>query len=584
MNKRIFVKNNITEIAMFAILFAIIIFCLLFYSSSDFSVTVSHGVFFWDALFSGKGLNIYTYYMNNPYTITAMYDVPIYIIFALWNIPTYIIYRCGIQFQLDMYTLKAPVLLWNELLLVLITYGIIVLLRKIICDDNNDEIRIDVVFMLLSSFLYCYATFIVNQYDIFSIFLSLIGIYSLKKNNYKRFVLFFSIASGFKFFPILIFIGIVLLVQKNIVNILLSVICTLVMPLALKLLYINDSAYAYTKQFTNEKMKYLFEEKVPGMMSEQSIIVILLLMIFVYAYFTTCNNKIETKAMYLSLAIYSVVFSFMNTSPYWLVMIIPYLVAIIIFNRDYVWKTRINILLFALLEISAMILILYNHHDNLDYSLLRYGVNTFFRDNTSYFSVYSLIHNRNLDFVINIISACYVCSLGLLLLLNRNLMSDNDNYEAEKKDISKYNLLSNKSVKYIKLIILLLFIVITISSYFIEHSYWFDSHEMQYTKMGVSNEEGVSASKDSIIFGPYCYLAAGNYEIKVYAKGLTDSVGIEMAADDITFPISDVKIDNNILSFKTTIAENADNSEIRLYTNQNDIIFKGMSINAVEGM
>ena len=118
----------------------------------------------------------------------------------------------------------------------------------------------------------------------------------------------------------------------------------------------------------------------------------------------------------------------------------------------------------------------------------------------------------------------------------------------------------------------------------INYSYWYSPDEMKYTKELDKVEEGIIASNNSIIFGPYCYLSAGDYEIEIYADGLSDDIGVEMASGETLFPVRNIDFDKEGLSFVTTINENSSNSEVRLFTSQNNILFKGMSIRASGGM
>lgn len=83
-----------------AYLFISVAFLIFFYGYfySDILITTSHGINFWDVIFSGKILDFHALCCsdveNAAYSITTIYagyDFPIYILFGIWNFPLWVI-------------------------------------------------------------------------------------------------------------------------------------------------------------------------------------------------------------------------------------------------------------------------------------------------------------------------------------------------------------------------------------------------------------------------------------------------------------------------------------------------------------
>ena len=82
-------------------------------------------------------------------------------------------------------------------------------------------------YLFLSSAVVFVEIGLVGQLDVLAFPFLLLGIYYYQRKNYKKFILFFSIAISFKLFPLFIFIPLVLLYEKNVLKIIFKTLLAL---------------------------------------------------------------------------------------------------------------------------------------------------------------------------------------------------------------------------------------------------------------------------------------------------------------------------------------------------------------------
>ena len=124
------------------------VLCVFIYSTmlfDDLIITYSHGLCFWDCLFSGEIANFYPYAKENSWEAwTACYYIPLYVVFAVWNLPIWILSKF---FTFDLYS---PVcLLWAKGMNLFFVILICIFLCRITKEfEMGKEVQKGILFLL----------------------------------------------------------------------------------------------------------------------------------------------------------------------------------------------------------------------------------------------------------------------------------------------------------------------------------------------------------------------------------------------------------------------------------------------------
>ncbi len=570
-----FGDNRQKPVAVEWICIAVMLFVSIsLYCSSDLCVTSAHGVYLWDSLFSGNFTKLYTDYYNNSNTITAMYDVLLYIVFAIWNIPIYILHKFGISFLENLTTLKSWAMLWNKGLIVVFMWLFIYYIDKIAKEFSVDEVgRSWLKYSVLSSFIVIYPAMIVGQYDLIPVVFTLAGILAYLQKNYKKFLITFVFAVGMKFFAIFVFIPLVMMKEKNIFKIGGNCIVSFAIPLVTRILFRNDTAYLFSKEFSGQKMTLLLEKSFPGNFQEASIIIFLLMGVYIYAYIIKPINKVYI--LYMGLMVFSIMFSFMNFGTYWIIMIAPYMLLIMFINSGKKEVFQENLLLVALCEGSLFILNLYYHHDNLDYALLERGVfRNFFGARKPNFNFYDFISNMGYEKFMPCAVSLFIISLLAFILIN---FPNNDEYHNRVFVINSYN----RIIMNMRNLIVFSFFFFTVVSYVIPIKYRYSFTDMSYLGENIQTINGCEVIENSMIFGPYCNLQRGTYRVQIYGENL-DAEGIDyyIAFDGgkESIALYDMIKEEDYVEYKFIIFDRIEDIEFVVNVNSNQIVFKELEV------
>ena len=282
---------------------------ILHTGGSSFTYLNGHIRDFYEANFKALGITNYL-----PST---------YIIFALWNLPIKLL---GI---VNMATTDVGfVVFWYKLLTTLFLVWSAYFLYKIglvIGLDKSKSVLLTVFW--ISSPILIFSQFIFGQYDILTVFFVLIGIYYYLKGHNGLFIAFFAISLTFKYFPLFIFVPLLLLVEKKPLKVLLNMFLVTI-PFALEVLFYYRSP--------------IFREGVFGFGANQRILTTgfnieynLTLSIFVVIWFFLCGITywMQTKnrtefikwSLYIMLFVPSILFSLIFWHPQWLLFVTPFL-------------------------------------------------------------------------------------------------------------------------------------------------------------------------------------------------------------------------------------------------------------------
>lgn len=338
-----FDKITKADIILFSVIFAVMFLIFLW---GDLLLTTRHGISFFDLLLKG---DLYNFYKANFETGTGFftgviitYDIPIFIIFSIWNIPIWIYTKLStIPWETQFLNV-----IWAKMILVFFLAASCVVIYKILeyfkIKDVDKKIGI---YLYVSSPLVLMVIALFGGYDIISVFFTLLGIYYYIKIDNKKFILFFTIAISLKLFALFVFIPLLLLNEKRIMKIGLSSFITLIPTLLSKIIYHNAPKYYESMNwFEDGMLDRIMSSKVTSPFNGISIFVTLMVLLCIYCYAKNLKNDKEKRyfSIYIPLIVYSIFITFVAIHPQWLILIIPYMILLIIINKQ---DRRINLML-----------------------------------------------------------------------------------------------------------------------------------------------------------------------------------------------------------------------------------------------
>ena len=335
--------------------------CLIFFYSfiyNDIIETMRMGIDVWYSLFDGK-LN-YFYARRTPVDAIAypkivqgVYDFPIYIVFALWNFPLWIAENF---FDVDVF--RSPVcLMWGKTLLlvasVLIAGALYRLCRTLEINENNSLFA---VFLFLTSNFFMSSIIMMSAYDIVVLYFAILGINYYFKGNMKKFTLCFMCAIPLKFFALLIFIPLVLLREKRIWRIVVYLIES-VLPILVFRLFIpcravfedpSSAAISLGNIFESTELSnlaFLYTVTYEWTTSLSRIYLSLgfwgALYLICYLYKPDSEEKIKKWGIYVCFLTFVNLFITCMTHPYWIMLLLPFIVIIMAKNSQYIYANLV---------------------------------------------------------------------------------------------------------------------------------------------------------------------------------------------------------------------------------------------------
>lgn len=342
--KRINIAEKPLTIWDYVIFFVLAGFCFLTFQQSDLIHTGSSSI----AYLNGHFLDFYDY--NAEYMGGNSYMPSSYILFAIWNIPL------KLFGMLPVPSMDVPyvALMWYKALPSLFYVISAFLIYKIAMELGFGSKKAKIcAFVFLGTPIGFFSQFIFGQYDIFTVFFMLLGIYFYFKHfrepklkNLLLFILFFGISFTFKYFSLLIFIPLLLLREKRIWRILWN-LALVAIPYALELLIYYPSSAFQDGVLGFGATGYIFNASIDTGFQHISLIVILWLAICAWAYFKDLDTKEDYARWFLYFAnlIMFLVFGLSMWHPQWLLMAVPFWVMGACINKKFHIFMAVDILL-----------------------------------------------------------------------------------------------------------------------------------------------------------------------------------------------------------------------------------------------
>ena len=324
------------------VLMMIFMYFTLYYE--DIIIIYKHSLTWLDSLFHMDLNNFYANTLANSYNgVGAVYYWTVYMVIGIWNLPIFVLNKL---FGINMFTAKA--FLWCKLEIVFFLLLSAWMIGKILKDFDYSKEKIKFAqFMFLSSLMVLLPTMAIAQVDIITTFLMLWGMREYLKTDVVsvKFLLIFSFAASLKVFALFLFLPLVFLKEKRILYVIKDMIIGLVFSMLCILPYSWRTDYHESSDFLTEIMtKRLFSVVFPGGNSQipAFISILIAICIFAYALEIQGKNKYFQYVVWIGAVVFSDFFIFVFAHPYWIVLLAPYVVILMMQNPT---GTKVNTIL-----------------------------------------------------------------------------------------------------------------------------------------------------------------------------------------------------------------------------------------------
>lgn len=295
------------------LLFLMVTFLCCTHIYNDILVTAKASHNFWDYIFSGK---IGCYY-NTPILTPGKYYIveqsgkyPIVskMVMLIWMFPVWTI---GKIVGCNIYN-TAGALIWLKMWLLLSYFISGIKVYDIIQRFRSKTCAANAAFVFYSCVIVFLNTFIVSQIEIFTCLMMLYGIEGWLDNNKKRFLVFFVLAVGMKYFALLAFMPLLLVKEKNIYKIIVYTCVASISLLEVILLPKTGGGHNVSKM-------------LPMFLSKPFIVTIIIALIFAYFYKSKSADLDFKYVIFSEVIIWGAFCLLAGIFPYWSVLLVPFL-------------------------------------------------------------------------------------------------------------------------------------------------------------------------------------------------------------------------------------------------------------------
>lgn len=248
----------------------------------------------------------------------ANYPPSIFLIFAVWLFPFKLLGIIKSSLFFSHYLVY-----WLKLLTTLVYSATGLLFYRVTQLYKKDhEWGQYAAWIWFTSPLAIFSQFIFSQYDIFYVFLTLLGFWFFLKNKAYSASFIFGLAITFKYFPFFVFIPLLLFFEKKILKILVCGLIFSIPMLLIQLLYIHSSAYVEGVLHFSAIGRVFISALEIGPQKVYYIFILFILLAGI-SYFSEVNKNYKQVAAYLLLMSSTYPFLFILWHPQWLLFITP---------------------------------------------------------------------------------------------------------------------------------------------------------------------------------------------------------------------------------------------------------------------
>ncbi len=295
------------------------------------------------AILKGHFFDFYEY--NKPLFIQNNYLISTYLIYALWNIPVVIFNP-----EIDVLNPGAWIFWYKGLTAIFYFLNAIQLRKMALKLGLSSQNAVLAVLFWVSCPIAFFSNFIFGQNDVFTMFFMLVAINMLIDRRVFWFTFYISISITFKYFPIFIYIPLLLAVEKNLWRITKNMILLFIPMLIEVAIFIGSPAF-FEGVFGFSVAHNFFAF---GLFNIDIIsinpYILFWTIIVLYSYFILNEklNNLNNNLIYLVLTILIGFFFFSYWHPQWMILITPFAVLTTMLhkNRKLFWIIDVFKMLF----------------------------------------------------------------------------------------------------------------------------------------------------------------------------------------------------------------------------------------------
>ena len=262
----------------------------------------------------------------------ANYLPSTFIAYAIWNLPLYLTGHAPEAILTNSFVN----MMWYKFLPVVLYFVTAQLMYRIGMKLGFGEKK-----SLLCKFAFLvfpmgvFSQFIFSQYDIFTVFFMVLGMYLYLEGKIWQFALAFGMAATFKYHAVLYFLVLILLREKKIRN-LLRYAMIMAIPLMVEILPNLGSEAFRRNVFGFGALDYVKKPFALGFFSGINLLAAVAAFVFVWAY----QKKVEEEealaswAIFFCVAVSFSIFGFSTWNPQWILLMAPFLVLNIFMNQN----------------------------------------------------------------------------------------------------------------------------------------------------------------------------------------------------------------------------------------------------------
>lgn len=312
-------KLSIIEIVLIQI-------CLFYcFCYGDIFITTNHGIVLLDCLYEGKIGSFYDVGIAvvNGQKYKAYYDFFIYIIFAIWNLPLWLAKKSGLIDDPLNYLLG---IMWAKTIVLFFCVICLYYMWKVLSlKERYSKYNLVLVFstdILITAFI-C----IIGQYDIIVLSFMMAGLYYYLSGRKKMFIFAFAIAMSIKLFALLLFCPLLLQKEKNFLKIILNIMIVLIPIFIFRLLVPMG-------QSNSSLLIGLFlDNSFSANNGKISICIAAYIFFLLYCYIHNFKDQLYSSIV-TPVFVFVIFFLLGNPLPYWWVYVSPFIVLIILLNKN----------------------------------------------------------------------------------------------------------------------------------------------------------------------------------------------------------------------------------------------------------
>lgn len=262
----------------------------------------------------------------------ANYLPSTFIAYAIWNLPLYLTGHAPEAILTNSFVN----MMWYKFLPVILYFVTAQLMYRIGMKLGFGEKK-----SLLCKFAFLvfpmgvFSQFIFSQYDIFTVFFMVLGLYLYLEGKMWQFALAFGMAATFKYHAVLYFLVLILLREKKIRN-LLRYAVIMAVPLMVEILPNLGSEAFRRNVFGFGALDYVKKPFALGFFSGINLLAAVAAFVLVWAY----QKKVEEEetlaswAIFFCVAVSFAIFGFSTWNPQWILLMAPFLVLNIFMNQN----------------------------------------------------------------------------------------------------------------------------------------------------------------------------------------------------------------------------------------------------------